>query len=454
MKAAMVGLGVLLFAGVLSGKELFDIAAVDTFLNESNPYIYAAVGQRYVARARYEAARGEFDTRLGGQYDKKEYPVSDGELADIFIEKPTQSGVAFLAGFRRAEGVQEYNNIKTGDEGEVRVGVKVPVFALVEGMNARRFTLQNAAIAARQSDFSAQENLRHLRFEVYGAYYDLLYRKQAVELEAQLLERARLRESYVKHKVEVGELPEIERLEVRRQLLVRRQRLLEAQNAYTVSLAGLVRYLGISTTAFTSRFSVPPLPESELKVPEYAVALAQALTHRPDLKRLETERERYALRDDLIAIESYPRLNVAVYGVHDFVYDNGFKISVDMRFPLERRRYHGQKSEIQKSTQALQALQRQKRIEIETALGNRLATLKTLRENLVNAQEEIEVACALEAAERKKFQLGASDLVAVNLRELGTLDARMKKLSYALRSRRIGLEIEREMGVAITETKE
>jgi len=435
-----------------AAQETFDESVIESFLNESNPYVYTAVGQEYVSRARAEAAEGEFDTQLGLRYDNKQYPTSDGEFTDLFLEKPTESGVGFLVGYRKAEGVQEYNNIKTGDKGEMRLGVKIPVFAVAGGMNDRRFRLESASLDAVQSSYVARENLRHLRFDVYSAYYMLLYRKQAAELETELLDRAKQREAFVHVKVNVGDLPEIELLEMQRQVLNREQRLLEAENAYGIALENFLRYLAMSRDVFEARYELPPLPESRLKTLSYDTVIEQALESRPDLKALQYETQRLELRDDYNAISSLPKLNVALYGVHDFVYDNGFKISVDMDFPIERRRYHGQKSEIQKGKRAVQEALVRKRTEISTGLSNRLNTMRTLQANLQNAEKEITVAGKLEAAEIKRFELGAGDLMLVNQRELNTLEARLKKYSYRLRLLLSGLEVEREAGTVVGET--
>ena len=435
-----------LFGSPAAGREVLDESVVESFLNEANPYVYTAVGQQYVAQARAEATAGEFDTRLGLRYDNKRYPVSDGVFTDVFVEKPTESGMEFLLGYRKAEGVQEYNNIKTGDEGEMRVGIKVPVFALFEGMNARKYRLRSASLEAVRSGYMASDNLRHLRFDVFSAYYTLLYSHQAVALESDILERARLRAAYVSGKVEAGALPAIERLEVRRQILNREQRLLEAETAYETQLGSFLRYLGVSRDTFETRYTLPPLPADTFGEPSYETALQHALEYRPDLKTLRYETDRLDLRNDYIAVEKYPRFNVALYGVHDFEYDNGFKVSVDMDFPIERRGYQGRKSEIQKGKRAVEEALLRKRTDIGVQLSNRLKSLRALRVNLKNAEEEIEVARQLEAAEIKKFRLGAGDLMLVNQRELVTLEARIRKLSYHLRLMLSGLEIQRETG--------
>lgn len=444
-------LGILL-EGTTSAKETLDADVIGAYLVESNPYVYTAIAQRYIAQARAETTQGAFDTHIGLKYDKKQYPVSDGEFTDVFVEKPTESGVGLLLGYRKAEGTQEYNNIKTGDEGEFRLGVKVPVIAVIQGMNERKYRLRSATIDAAQSDFTAKDNLRLLRFEIFSGYYGLLYRKEVMDLESGLLDRARQRESYIEDKVRVGELPEIGLLEVRQQILNREQRLREAKNAYEVSHNGLLRYLGLTREVFDDQYVLPSLPDDTGKLLSEDSVLRYALENRPDLKALEYETDRYELRDDFIAVEKYPRLNVSLYGVHDLQYDNGFKVALDMDFPIERRQYHGKKREIEEGRRAIEESLRRKRIDIETDLSNRLTSLRSLQDNIAMVEQEIAIARRLEAAERKRFRLGASDLMLVNQRELYTLEARLRRLSYALRLQLAVLEVEREAGMLIGQT--
>lgn len=435
-----------------AAQELLTEAAVAACLTDANPYYYTAVGQQYVAASRAEAAEGAFDTRLGVTYDDKRYPASDGELADIYVEKATQSGVELLAGYRRAEGVQEYSNIKTGDEGEVRVGVKLPVFSVLGGMNERRYGLQSASLEAQRSTYVSKENLRHLSFDVFTAYYSLLFRHDAVVLEETLLSRAREREAFIRERVDAGEAPGVTLLEARRQILNREQRLAEAANACETALTSLLRYLGLSREAFDARYALPPLPEAPPRALEGEAAVRSAVENRPDIRMLAYDRRQYELADKYNDVSRYPKFNVALYGVHDFQYDNGFKVAVDMLFPIERSQYAGRKREIQNGIRAVDEQMAVRRIETETAVANRLSTMRAVRENLAKAEEEITLTEALEEAERKKYRLGAGNLVMVNLRELDTLQARMKRLDYRLRLLKLGLELDRDMGEIALET--
>ena len=173
---------IFLFSQNALSKEVFTVAHIEHYLTEKNPFIYGAVGQQYIDEAGIQTAEGSFDTTLYWEYDKKDYPVSTGEFSDIFLSKPIENGTEVIVGFRKAEGIQEYNNIKTGSEGEFRVGVKVPVFSLYNDMNERKYNLDSAKINATKSTYNSQNNLRNLYAKIVSSYYQLLYYNELVKL--------------------------------------------------------------------------------------------------------------------------------------------------------------------------------------------------------------------------------------------------------------------------------
>jgi hypothetical protein len=213
-------------------KEIFTVDKIGRYLTKENPFMYSAVGQQYVDEARVKTSMGTFDTKLFSQYDNKEYPISDGRYLDLTLAKPIDNGIEFLAGYRKAEGIQEYNNIKTGDDGEYRVGVKVPVFALLNDMNYRKYSVESASYNAVESKFEAQNNLRNLYSSIYVSYYTLLYYREILKLEKKLLDKAKQRNKFTEKRVKFGALSKVVLLESEQQIINREQRLLSTENSY------------------------------------------------------------------------------------------------------------------------------------------------------------------------------------------------------------------------------
>lgn len=444
MKRIALLLGLLAGAGF--SKELLTFKHIAHHLRETNPYVYSAVGQKYIAKARSDYALGAFDTLLQARYDKKEYPTSDGELTDVTLTKPIENGMEFLLGYREAQGVQEYSNIKTGDEGEMRLGLKVPLLPVLNNLGTRKFNLQNAAIGAQRSNAEAEENLRHLYFKIASDYYALLYRRELLALESDLLAKARKRRTFIEKKVQVGALPELALLEARQQIINRRQRLFLAENGLNNALEAFAAYLNLSKETLQARYELPRLPGPAPITVDRQEALNMAFEKRPDLQMLRLDTDRYELQSRYNALSRFPAFDVALYGVHDFKYDSGFKVTLNVAFPVERRRYHAKAAEIQKGLRQIGEENDKRLLEIRSAVHGRFNTLAMLQQTIGTVHEELELVQALEVAEAKKYRHGLSDLFTLNQREIYTLQIRQKKLGYYLQFWQTAEAIAKETG--------
>jgi hypothetical protein len=151
------------------------------------------------------------------------------------------------------------------------------------------------------------------------------------------------------------------------------------------------------------------------------------------------------LQEQHSTLLKYPNMNVALYGVHDFKYESGFKIAFDMDFPIEQRKYEGKANEIKMSLKNIQNDKEKKIITIKTNLANSLNSLKTISQNILTADEELILVEQLEEVENKRYNLGLSNLFMVNQREIQTLEMKKKVLQYKLDSLLINEEINKEL---------
>ena len=422
----------ILLYGFSYGKELFTEKTIKNFLNKENPYIYSLLGEIFVYEGKLKYYRGFFDTKLSGKYEKKEYPLSEGLFYSFSIEKPTISGIDLSFGYRKATGVQEYNNIKTGEDGELILGLKIPVFNLTRNIDERRLNLFLTTIDIRKLEYKYQDNIRKLYLKIISSYYKTLYFKELVELEKQLLQKAQKRKEFIIKKIKEGLLPTIYQVEVEQQIINRRQRLTEAKNNFKTQLNEFLKFLNLDEKDFNSMYelpSLPPLPELNISLEE---ALKTAIENRPDLKVIETEKNRLETEKIFYSLLKYPKFDISIYGTHDLKYNNGYKVLLNATFPLERRKYIGKTIELKKSSILLDKRQEKILIEIKTNLKNILNTLKTIRKNIKMSEKEITLAKELEKAEVKKFEVGYGNLFLINQREIYTLKTIKKNLKYKL----------------------
>ncbi len=437
---------IFLFSQNAFSKEVFTVEHIEHYLTEKNPYIYGAVGQEYIDAAGIQTAEGSFDTRLYGEYDKKDYPVSTGEFSDIFLSKPIENGTEVIVGYRKAEGIQEYNNIKTGSEGEFRVGVKVPVFSLYNDMNERKYNLDSAKINATKSTYNSQNNLRNLYAKIVSSYYQLLYYNELVKLEKKLFNKAKKRNNFIKKKIDSGDLPDIALLESKQQMISREQRVLRTKNTYSQALQIFLKYMNIPEKEFVLKYQLPSFKKLKKEKIILENLMTKALNSRPDLKVLEYKKNKLDLDADYNSLSKYPKLNLFAYGVHDIKYGDGIKVGLQFDIPLERRKYEGKKIQIKKTITQLEEEKNRLVLEMRTNLSNLLYSLDIINQNIDLGDKEIKIVKSLENIENKKYEVGSSDLFQVNQREIITLEVQRKQLEYYLNSLMIQQAIKSETG--------
>lgn len=442
----IVALG-LMGLSLLGAKELFTIDKIAEYLGEDNAFMYATKAQEYIYKQKINFFLGDFDTKVSAKYEKKEYPLSEADFFDMTIEKPLENGVEFMAGFRDAQGTQEYNNIKTGYEGEARVGIKVDMFSLFNNMSLRKFNLKTAELESKKYRFVSENNLRELYFKILSNYHKLLYTQGVLALESDLLLTAQERDQIIKQKVKLGALAEITLLEADQQVINREQRLLLAQNDFANAMVNFLQYLNITQEDFMDNFELPRIqsvPQISMKLED---ALAQALENRPDLKVVDYEIDKIDLNQKQTELLKYPNINLSLYGVHDYEYENGFKVSLGMNFPIERRKYEGKYAENIKRLKSLENDKQRRVIAIKTNLKKIFNTLKNLEINIKNSQSEVILVEKLEDAEHKRYTHGLSHLFVVNQREVYTLEVKKKLLKYYLKYFLLQQEAKREIGL-------
>jgi len=421
---------VFILLNISLSKEILTEDKLKNFMTEDNPNIYSILGKKYIYKAKIKYFKGNFDTKLKASYEEKNYPISKGKYYDFFIEKPIFYGFDLKAGYRYAEGVQEYNNIKTSKEGEAVIGLSLPVINLISQIDIRRLNLFKARNFYKNVDFETKDKLRKFYFKVLKTYYKTVFYKKVFKLEKQLLEKAKKRLKFIKRKIEEGLLPQIYLVEANQHIVNRRQRLLKAKNEYQNSLNELLTLLNLNKEEFNKKYTLP----EDLKLPTLNISFEEALNiakqNRPDLFQFKYQMKILNLEEKYYRLLSYPNINLDMYMTKDFKYDYGFKFVLNADYYIERRKYLGKMVEIKKGKALIKNKYDSKIMQINVKIKNIFNTLKTLQQNIQNAKNEVSLVQKLENAERRKFILGRSDLFYLNQREIYTLKTIKKYLYY------------------------
>lgn len=401
------------------------------------PPLLAALIERDIAAGRLKSASGPFDFNAFAKVFGNPIGYYEYGTADVGFEQFTGVwGSTVFGGYRYTGGnkLPDYYPNRTEGAGEIRLGMEVPL--LKDGsIDRRRAAILKARLDQKLADpVIARQQLDFVRAGSV-AYYNWVANGQRYRIASNLLQVARSRAVALTNQVQSGLIPKIaltdnERLVVAREIsLVQSRRRFEAASI-TLSLF----FRGPDEAPITPGLDcLPPAFPEAPALSEQAVgpAIELALMRRPELRRIRLNREKLEVDRRLARNQMLPNLNAGVNISQDFgkeiYYDltvPNLKAGLEFKMPLQRSEAKGRLAEVdglleQVSTDERFARDRI-RTEIQDAYSAYLAAFDQTRQTRLN----VELAEDLLTAEEDRFRLGATDLLAIQLREQAAVDAK------------------------------
>jgi hypothetical protein len=435
MKLAVLLL-VLIFVKLAYSKEVFTEEKLKELITVENPYLYVYFGEIFIKKAKRKYYQGELDLKVAPTYENKDYPVSWSRFYSLYMKKRFLEGFDLLVGYRKALGIQEFSNIKTSDKGEFQFGVKLPIREITKGINLEKLNIDLADLDTRIAEQKFKDGLRKFYFKAISSYYKLLYYKKAYELEKVLLQKAKKRLRFVKEKIRVGVLPRVYVIEAEQHIISRKQRVLKAKQEYENALNEFFTLLNIDREKFFKKYTLPDIEKIFKQIPKKYLtkeeALKVALQNRPEFQALSLEKQKLERERKYYSILKYPKTDLSLYAVQDLKYKEGFKISFNMEYPVNRRKYLGKKLELNSKEKLIRSKIEKLKRDIQIELFNVINKLDTLKIQIKNAKREISLVKQLEEIEKEKFKHGVSTLFYINQREIYTQKTILKNLKYKL----------------------
>jgi outer membrane protein TolC len=433
---ASVALGLLTLAPAPARAQMLTLGEVLASARDHMPAVLEATAKLQAAEGRRLAADGAFDLvfkgdaagRLGGYYD--------GNAIGTGLTQPFRTmGGEVYAGYRLSDGrFPIYEDERyTNRLGELKVGV---MFSLLRDrlIDERRFAVNQADVdieLARNEQLLVAIGVQRRALDAYGSWVVAGLRLSILR---DLLELAETRQMGLKRQIEQGSKPAILMVENEQTILSRRSLVVQAEQALIVAATRLSLFVrdenGQPVVPPASRLpsNLPPAPSLSADVRALAAA-------RPDLKiidlRMQQARERLAL----VRNTGLPRLDLVFETSRDLggVGEGGPtrsgtepKIGLKFSVPIQQRAARGQLAagEADLKAQALRRRQLEEQISIE--LETIRADIDGTRKLAELAQAEQARASDLASAERRRFDLRASDLFLVQVREEAEASTRLR----------------------------
>lgn len=415
-----------------------ELEAVINSVIESYPLLRSAMLGRNIAQGDLLAANGEFDLKL--KADTLNMPVGNYENYRQFVgaEQPLYGGGSVFGGYRLGTGNFPiyYGERATNLGGEFKAGVLLPL-AQNRTIDDRRAGLWRNQWEVQGVEPEIQAQLIEFIRVASITYWNWLAAGQNVQIAEDLLKNATERNDGLRIRVQKGDAPAIELTDNERLIVSRRTKLIDAQRKFRQSAVKLSLFLrdesGEPVVIDQSRLPLE-FPEATDPSPrDLDTDIQSAIANRPELRALAIFSEQ--LNIDLATANNLflPQIDVVLATSQDvgspadpkkndksqLELEGGLVASV----PLQRRKARGKLNAVEAKLAQVRAKTGFTQNKIVAEVQSTSAALNAAFQQLAQAHRSLDLARQMEAAERRKFDLGDSNLLLVNLREQATADA-------------------------------
>lgn len=413
---------------------------LDSVATQYPPYL-AALIERDIAEGRLRSASGVYDpgafARLfgtpGGYYESATVEAGVEQFVGLW-------GASVFGGYRYTGGdlLPDYYSQRTQGGGEARFGLRLPL--LQDGsIDSRRAGLLRSRLERELAEPSIRR--QHLDFgrAAMIAYYQWAGAGRRWEVSEEILRVARDRQQAIERQIEQGLAAPIVSRENRQLVVSRELGVVRARRRFEASALAMSLLLrnAQDRPIVAGRDRLPPrLPMPEAVAPEpEGGELHAALNRRPEIRQLELTKERLEVDLRVARNSMLPRLDASAEAIRSFGEERytdreetEMKVGVEFRMPLRRSQARGA---LQETQGRLEQLDRQlgfARDRIVAEIRNAHQALVAALEQVDRASLNVRLAGELQDVERERFERGAADLLALQIREQAAFQARIDEL--------------------------
>lgn len=418
--------------------------------SEHFPLLYAIEQERQVSAAQRLSAEGQFDTSFRLRALDQE-GTFDSARFDMGLEQPLPfSGVSVFGGWRLGNGDFPIyrGSAKTGDGGEFRAGLNVPLLQNRQ-IDPRRAKLR----AAQIQEQIAEPTIRRARLDYLRgaaqAYWLWVGTGSQYDVARQLVQLARNRQSLIEEQRRADLVPETMEALNLRLLASREEQQLAAERA--------LQQAAIRLSLFLRRSDGDPVVPTSVRLPDRFIDsspsrpntsrldddIAKALAERPEMARFQLQKEKASVDLQLARNQLYPAVNLFAGGTQDvggakktytgqgpFETDRtAVEVGVSVEVPLQRRDARGRANATEAQLTQLLAQERYARDEIAAQVQDAVSELDQTYKRLGKARTELREAVRVRSMETESFQVGRTSLVDLNLQEMAAAEAQAKVIA-------------------------
>ncbi|AXB75973.1 TolC family protein [Novosphingobium sp. P6W] len=407
-----------------------------------SPQIIEALARTRTADARRLTAEGAFDTVFSAEGGSRLVGYYGGTYADAKVARPLENwGGQVYGGYRASVGrfpIYEDKNY-TNQLGEIRAGA---VFALLRDrmIDDRRFGRVAADAEHAVADAERQMVVIGVQRKALDAYLNWVASSERLKVYRHLLDLAQERQRGLQRAFQAGLRPRIVLTENDQIVLRRQAMVVQSEQA----IASAANALSLYWRDGDGNPTIPRREQLPASLPEPVLTAIPQDVQRPDLLVAELKTR---LVQDRLALDRnalLPRLDLNMEMARDIGdigpggasrSGNDVRVGIKFSVPFEQRTARGKLMQTQAELDANRTRARWLDEQIRAEVKGIAIAFDTANQLIALSAQEKERADTMAVAERRRFEMGASDLFLVNTREeaaasvaLNLLDGRLKRL--------------------------
>lgn len=411
-------------------------------INDHFPEILAAQADIAKSHANLLSARGGFDPIIKSRFVSSTVGVYKNLYSDTEISAPiSNSGNRFFTGYRLGRGdFPVYDQgMWTYNQGEVRAGFEIPL------LRNRSIDDRRAKILVSKSSLKISEKeldlkkLQALRDGIFS-YWDWYLEGNKFIIQKKLLQLAEDRQTVIQHRLNKGDIPQLDLIENQRIIMQRKIFLAQQKQSYQKAALLLSLY-------FRDKKGNPIVPDiSQLPraietPPEIETAFfnkkefSSILEHHPLMEQYKEKRNISFIDLSLAENSLKPNLSNRIYFARDFGPGNpplnrtSLNFELLFELPINQRQARGN---INAAKSLLARVDQDQKMFVDRLAVNIAAAknqIHMMNQVISLTKQELGAAKRLESAEKTKYNHGDSNLFLINLREQSTVETEIRLLS-------------------------
>ncbi len=303
-------------------------------------------------------------------------------------------------------------------------------FKLLRGfmINDEYAEYQKAQLAGPMAEITVAQKRQDLYLAGAVQYWDWQVAVKQAEIVERALAVAKERLVQVERLAKGGKVAPLDVIEVNQEVQQRREAALAAQRQVEYEQYNLALFLWEQGEPVTPRSEWAPEFQGETPLPtkeEIAAYKVEAKEDRPEVRNYYIEAQMNNIDLKLAKNHLLPKLNLdggRMDTPGDWIVGVGYRVGAQFAMPLFQREGRGKVMTAEAEQQQLVLSQLYTEQQVSVDVDNWLSAQVRARDRVKAATEALRLAKTLEEGERKRYNLGASTILFVNLRERNVVD--------------------------------